>query len=415
MKIGVLSPTINKRHGTERCIAEQIERLAWDYGYEVHVYSQMVDDIELDNLWKTQEKDALTKGCIVWHRIPKLFGPHLFNYSWWFVANHLWRWWHRRVRGLQHNLVYSPGINCLDADVVSVHIVFARFYQRVKKELRLMRRPIKSWPRIIHRWLYYRLIMLLERLIYTRNDLSLFAISSKVAHDLTRFYDRRERVPVIYHGIDHARFNPTVRRQLRPHARQSLGFTERDFVLLLIGNDWYNKGLPCLIQAVQQLMSTVVDLEERPIHVLVVGHDDPAPFRCLLQNCNLQPYIHFCPPRPDVEFYYAAADAYVGPSLEDAFALPPAEAMACGLPVIVSRQAGVSEIISDHVDGLILDDPHDASRLAALIQQLYSDADLCRRLSTRAVQTAQQYTWERSAAQVHELFQQVVRQKRRGR
>ena len=49
-----------------------------------------------------------------------------------------------------------------------------------------------------------------------------------------------------------------------------------------------------------------------------------------------------------------AADAYVGPSLEDAFALPPAEAMACGLPVIVSNQAGACEIITDGVDGIVL-------------------------------------------------------------
>ena len=67
--------------------------------------------------------------------------------------------------------------------------------------------------------------------------------------------------------------------------------------------------------------------------------------------------VHFLPPRQDVEFYYAAADAYVGPSLEDTFALPPQEAMACGMPVIVSAENGTSEIITDGKDGLILGIP----------------------------------------------------------
>jgi len=48
----------------------------------------------------------------------------------------------------------------------------------------------------------------------------------------------------------------------------------------------------------------------------------------------LEGRVLFLPQRPDVEWYYAAADAYIGPSLEDSFALPPLEAMACGLSVI---------------------------------------------------------------------------------
>ena len=58
------------------------------------------------------------------------------------------------------------------------------------------------------------------------------------------------------------------------------------------------------------------------------------------------------PPRKDVEFYYAAADVYAGPSLQDSYAMPPAEAMACGLPVIVSASAGVSEIVTSGKDRL---------------------------------------------------------------
>jgi len=55
--------------------------------------------------------------------------------------------------------------------------------------------------------------------------------------------------------------------------------------------------------------------------------------------------------------FYAAADAYVAPSLEDAFGLPILEAMACGLPVIASVQAGASENVLDGATGYLLRDP----------------------------------------------------------
>src|SRR5690348_152197 len=98
-RIAVVSRFIDKRHGTERRVAESVQRLASDY--EIHLYSNRVEDVELSK--------------ITWHRIPALPGPHLFGYLWWLLANHIWRWRDRRFRGLAPALVYSPGINCLDA------------------------------------------------------------------------------------------------------------------------------------------------------------------------------------------------------------------------------------------------------------------------------------------------------------
>ncbi len=385
-RLAVVSPFIDKRHGTERRVAECISRLADQY--EIHVYSTRVEDIDLSK--------------IVWHRIPLLPGPHLFNYLWWFAANHLWRWWDRRFRGLAPEVVYSPGINCLDANAVSVHILFAHLHRRVKEELRLRRNPVTVWPQLIHRRLYYRLISTLERLVYTRDDLPLAVVSCKIAADLGRFYGRTNHLRLVYGGLDLSRFAPERRKQLRVAARQALGLTDESFALLLIGNDWKNKGLPCLLEAVGQL--GIIHLR-----VLVVGRDNSAPYQATIRRHGLVGSVSLLPPRPDVEFYYAATDAYVGPSLEDAFAQPPAEAMACGLPVITSRMNGGSEIISHGIDGLILEDPTDAEGLARLIRRLYEDAQFRRRLGENAARTAQQYTWENNAAEMRALFEQARR------
>ncbi|MGA9631371.1 MAG: glycosyltransferase family 4 protein, partial [Candidatus Acidiferrales bacterium] len=134
-----------------------------------------------------------------------------------------------------------------------------------------------------------------------------------------------------------------------------------------------------------------------------------APYRALRER------VHILPPRKDVEFYYAAADAYVGPSLEDTFALPAAEAMACGLPVIISARAGASDIVHDGIDALVLNDPKNVAALATMIQRLYTDRPFSERLGEEAAKTARQYTWERNGRELMAIFEEVLLRKRKSR
>lgn len=369
-------------------MAEQVERLARDY--EIHVYSNRVEDLDLSR--------------IVWHRVPRLPGPHLFAYCWWFLANHLWRWWDRRLGGVRFDLTYTPGINCFDADIISVHIVFAEFYRKVRNSLKFNSNPMRSWPLLLHRRVYYRLAMVVERWVYGGKRALLTVVSAKVARDLERYGGTESRVTVIVHGIDVQRFNADARRKLRALARRALGLPDGAFCLLLVGNDWKNKGLPCVLEALGRLASASVRL-------LVVGHDTVDPYRSTLARLHLEDRVVFLPLRPDVELYYAAADLYVGPSLEDAFGMPPLEAMACGVPSIVSSQAGVSEVVTEGVDGFVLADPHDSGRLAELIDLLCSNEALRQKIGEAAAKTAQQYTWDKNAAQLGRLFQEVLRRK----
>jgi UDP-glucose:(heptosyl)LPS alpha-1,3-glucosyltransferase len=121
--------------------------------------------------------------------------------------------------------------------------------------------------------------------------------------------------------------------------------------------------------------------------------------------------VKFVPPRNDIEFYYAAADAYVGPSLEDTFAQPPAEAMACGLPVIVSSANGTSEIMTDEVNGLILMDPTDSAALASMIRRLYEDREFRNHLGANAATATLEYTWERNGREMVRIFEAILRRK----
>ena len=94
--------------------------------------------------------------------------------------------------------------------------------------------------------------------------------------------------------------------------------------------------------------------------------------------------MRFLVPSADVLSFYAATDAYVAPSLEDAFGLPILEAMACGLPVIASVQAGASENIIDGTTGYLLRDPMNHVELAELIRRLAGDRSAAQKVGAAA-------------------------------
>jgi glycosyltransferase involved in cell wall biosynthesis len=396
LRLAVVSPFLDRYHGTELCLIEQIERLVYQHGWTVHIYSQRVENVEGLSFNVAEDSDSR----IFWHRVSDISGPHVLKFIWWFLANHLRRWRDFRNPDRQPDVVYSPGINCIDADAIIVHIVFHEFCQCVGPGLRLRCLPISAWPRTIHRKLYYQLLMLLERRIYRNPQVRLAAVSQLVADKLLKHFQRAD-VTVIPNGVDTAQFFPGARLARRCDARKSFGFDDTNFILLLIGNDWKNKGLDQLLQAMTLLMAL-------PFRLLVVGSDDPLLYDSTIRDSHLQDRVCFQPTCHDVLSFYAAADAYVGPSLEDAFALPVLEAMACGLPVIASARAGVSELIEDGRTGLILRLPEDSVELAALLKRLCEGMSLRQQLGEAAAQAAKEFNWEKNAAETAKFLGERV-------
>lgn len=402
MRIAVVSPFLDRRHGAERCVVEQIEDFCRRPGVEIHIYAQAIQDFEVAGAGRAHPQTEAA-GKPVWHRIPALPGPHLFNYLWWFLANATLRWFHRTFRSLSYDVVYSPGINCPDADAIVTHVVFHDFYRHVRRGMRLRATPLRSWPTTIHRILYYRLIMFLENRVYPNPRTRLAAVSNLTARELSGTAKRGD-ITVIPNAVDCAKFNPEERLRRRKDARAAFRLLDSDFVLLLLGNGWKNKGLNTLLKALRPL-------RDLPLKLLVVGRDDPVPFQVHIRQWQLDARVIFAEPSPDVLQFYGAADAYASPSLHDSFALPPLEAMACGLPVVTSVQNGGSQIITEGLDGFVLNNPEDASGLADLIRRLCQDADLCRAVGSKAASTAKSYTWERNASETWSLLLSAVRRK----
>jgi len=401
LRLAVISPFVDKQHGTERVLAELLQQLTAEHGVDVDLYSQRVADLAVSQAESPPRSEGV--GRILWRRVSSIPGPHLFQFIWWYFANRFARWRDKTFRGFVPDLLYSPGINAPDADAITVHIVFHAFYEQVWQELRLRSTSPLHWPRTLHRTLYYRLIMALERRIYGDRRIALSAVSTLVAKQIESFFGRTD-VLVVRNAVDTRYFNRQARLARRDEARAALAIAPGEFVFLLIGNDWKKKGLDAALRALTECL-------DLPIRLLILGNDNREPFLQLSEQLGLGARLSFLESSRDVLQFYAAADAYVGPSLEDAYGLPILESMACGLPVIASCAAGASEIIVDGENGLLLRDPRDVKLLASLMREICTAPELRAALGAAAERTASRESWETYAARMLQHFQSIAARK----
>jgi len=396
LRIAVVSPFVDRQHGTERALAELLERLARDYKCEIHLYSQRIADISLAAESRNRSTET---GGIFWHKVPRVPGPHIVQFYFWFHLNR----WRRKVSGGAFDLVLSPGINCSDADVVIVHALFCRLQELASEAQNSLTRNA-GFLRNAHRRIYYSLLAKLEKRIYRSPQTALAAVSQRTADLLLRYFQRSD-VRVTPNGVDSASFSIVARLQRRAEGRKRRTYGDDDFVLLLIGNDWGNKGLAAVLQA-------MAGLQMKSLRLLVVGDDGPDSFRAVADNLGISSQCAWEQSSADVLDCYAAADLYVSPSREDSFGLPVAEAMSCGLPVITSALAGVSGLIHDGVDGFVLRDPNDVESLSKLIRMLSEHPEFCDRVGNAAAAGMREWTWDRHAALVWDLLKDTAEAKK---
>ncbi|MBA3652986.1 MAG: glycosyltransferase family 4 protein [Actinobacteria bacterium] len=340
--LAVVSPEIHRHGGTERVVAEQVDR--WKESCDIRVYTMDCHEIDVNGLLIRRTR-----------RPP---GPQLFVFVWWMIANSVRRRIDARRLG-PPDVTYSAGVNCLNADVVSVHIVFTRLLDVLKGQPPLIRQRLTL--RKLHTAAYWRLVRRLEQRVF-RHTPELWTASTDHARDLERRFGRaRGSVAVVPHGVDARDFSPQHRSRLRAASRVAMGVAD-EFVLLLFANDVATKGVDIALRA--------MPLVPPSARLFVVGSLSCADVTALDEWATVRSRTTFVPRAPDVLAYYAAADALIAPSREDVFCLPALEAVACGLPVVVSARAGAAEFLAGH-GGVVVIQP-DSGELAVGVHSVMS-------------------------------------------
>lgn len=360
--------------GAERYSIALVEQLATEH--DIHVFAQ---EIEHD--------------CpgVTYHRILLPFRrPRWINQLWFATAT----WWQTR-KGF--DVVHSHE-NTWHGNVQSVHVLPVQ-YNLFAGRTGLKR--ILRWLKVITspRLLTY---VVLEKLRYRVIDKRCIVLPSRslARTMLSTFPQTEAALRIVTPGI--ARVTGLASEVKKRAARASLGLPNEGFCILLVANDVRKKGLPALLTALKLLPADC--------YVAVVGNPaQAARVEPEISRLGLAGRVYFLGAMPSVQPAYEAADCLAHPTLEDTFAMVVLEAMGHGLPVVASSgpYCGISELLTDGVNVLLVENPMDSGELAAQLKRVYIDAHLRLHLSGSALVFATQHLWSQQGMRLDAIYRAV--------
>jgi glycosyltransferase involved in cell wall biosynthesis len=213
-----------------------------------------------------------------------------------------------------------------------------------------------------------------------------------------------ERITVIERGRDPSRLgSPTPVR--RDRARNRLGLSRRDEVVVSVGRQEYQKGQRYLIEAMARLS------RQRPRAVLLIagreGHAS-AELRRVWRETELGDRIRFLGHVEDVPEVLAAGDVFVFPSLYEGLGGAVIEAMAVGLPVVATDMKVMQEVLEAGRNAILVP-PASVPDLAAAVVRLLSDEETRRQLGERSRSIFEErFTLDGTVHRMRALYEKVV-------
>lgn len=291
--------------------------------------------------------------------------------------------------------------------------------------------------------------------LVTTHDMStlLFASQSGYQSRLRRFYLRRgllradrvitvsiatrrdvetvlgippSRIRVIYNAPDpifrQLSFPSTVR-----NGHESTGSPEIQRVLdryriqypflLYVGRTNPQKNIPRLVEAFAVMRGEIKEHPSyRDLRLIIIGDEiarHPALRYAVIQS-RVEDSVRFLGfvPIETLRSLYQAASAFVFPSLYEGFGLPPLEAMACGTPVVCSNVTSLPEVVGQ---AAVVVNPENVFDIARGMKEVLLDENLRSDLIVRGFEQVRQFSWERSARQVLQAYEEVASSKKRPR
>jgi len=357
--------------GAERYSIALVEQLA--QRHDIHVFAQQI------------RHDA---PGVSYHRVTMpMRKPRWINQLWYAFAT-----WRATRQGF--DIVHSHE-NTWHGQVQTVHVVPVKhnLFQGRTGVSRLLRWiKVAGSPRLLT-------YLGLERLRFKNQGVRRIVVTSEsLGLTMAATYPgSRAMTRVITPGVSFPALAPTQEEKLA--AKVQLGLPAQGFCLLFVGNDYRKKGMASLLQSLATQPADVV--------LAVVGHPEQvSEFTRQAESLGIAGRVFFLGALQDVSPAYRAADALVHPTLEDTFAMVVLEAMAHGLPVVVSAAAycGISGLLGHGDNALLVEDPRSTAQLGAALNQITSDPALRRQLGEQARLFASGYRWEDIARQQEEVY-----------
>jgi glycosyltransferase involved in cell wall biosynthesis len=194
------------------------------------------------------------------------------------------------------------------------------------------------------------------------------------------------RVLTLPYGVDLEAFHPT--QTPRPPA---------PFRILYAGSLTIRKGPQYLLEAVKQM--------DAGVKLIMVGPLDPA-FKPILARYEGSFEYRGSLPKVELQSLYNDCSAFVLPSLADSFSLATLEAMACGLPVIVSENTGAADLIENGREGFVVP-IRDANAIREKIELLRKNEEDRVIMGRHAAARARRMSWHHYGTGAVELYKHM--------
>lgn len=338
--------------------------------HEVHVFAQ-----QIDHQWPG----------VTYHRIACPFTkPRWINQLW-----YAWATWRATREGF--DVVHSHE-NTWHGEVQTIHV------NPVRHSLLSGRTGLRRVLRWVGIALSPRLLtyVWLEAARFRGGPRRQVVVTSNnlLADSIAAYPHASARMSVITPGVSWPGPGPD-----QAAARRSLGLPEAGSLVLFVANDYGRKGLRALLPALARLPDAV--------SLAVVGNAEGIPaFRDMAQGHGVAQRVFFLGPMKNVDLAYRAADLLAHPTLADTFAMVVLEAMAHGLPVVVSGAAycGISALLEDGRNALLLEDPRESAPLADALARVISNPALAAQLSAQAREFAAAHSWSAAAHAYEALY-----------
>ncbi len=315
---------------------------------------------------------------IVWERIPAWRSRHITAVFTFLAAVE------GRLLGRRHDLIHAQGLSSWRADVATVHMINAARVRQLA--------PARRRDR-----LFSRIVTPFERAFYRRRRLRHAIVMARgLERELREEYGWQKALHVIPHGTNTEQFRPPTEAAERAELRDRFRVPRDRWVWLFMG------------EAVKGLGQVIGQLPAFPqAHLLVVSRSQLAAFQEQARRLGVGDRITFHGFEPQPELAYRAADVFAYPSAYDPFGMVATEAMASGLAVVIGRETGAAELVTEGVDGLLCD-PAQPAGLKAQLARLAADPEGAARLGQAARATIRRHSWEACAEATLGVYRTIV-------
>lgn len=212
----------------------------------------------------------------------------------------------------------------------------------------------------------------------------------------------RDRIVLVPNGVDVNRYNRALQCSEKI-SKDELGGP----VLLYVGRLDWNKGLERIIEALPALTKSFGHIK-----LLIVGpdyHGHSKNLRALTRELGVSDSVVMTGEVLEEQklYYYSIADVFVLPAIYEGLSLSLLEAMASGLPIVVTKSGGPGDILVGGVHALLMNDCS-AKEISGLVSMILSDSKLAKRIGRNAFDlVSKEFSWDKVVDKIEALYSEV--------